>query len=276
MSERTRRFFWGNSLPQAVMSAARYHRLDPEQVDYSRYEKRHGFLKHPRNVVIVVDPAAPRRPEGARRAAPAAAKSDAAPAAPRPRPARPERPTAGPEPRERPARPARGPERGGGPVSQEAWDAPDGEAQAAAGEATRRLVKLAALELQAEVAIAEDRLEVTLTGPDEGAASALGIPFLEELEHLLPRAIHGLCGRMVRCRIECGGLRAAHDGELRELAQRTAERVRESGEPVLLDPLSAAERRVVHMALRDVPGVTTESVGTGTRKRVQIAPSTGG
>jgi spoIIIJ-associated protein len=121
----------------------------------------------------------------------------------------------------------------------------------------------------------EERLEVVLSGADESAVAERGLEFLEELEHLLPRAVHGLCGRMVRCRVDCGGVRAAHDESLRQLARREAERAVASGEAVLLDPLSSAERRVVHLELLEHPGVTTESLGTGARKRVQISPVPG-
>jgi len=139
-------------------------------------------------------------------------------------------------------------------------------------EAARRLLQFAGLAVEPEVRVAEDRLEILLTGLDEEKVVARGIALLEELEHLLPRAIHGLSGRMVRCRVDCGGLREAHDRELRELAEREAERALASGEPVLLEPLSSAERRVVHLALRDRTDVSTESLGSGARKRIRIAP----
>jgi len=47
-----------------------------------------------------------------------------------------------------------------------------------------------------------------------------------------------------------------------------------SGEAVLLEPLSAADRRIVHLALVDDPRVTTESQGMGAEKRIQISPAT--
>lgn len=268
MSERTRRFFWGNSLAQAVMSAARYHRIDPEGLAYRIHEKRHGFVKHPRAIVIEVDPHQPGRVGGAP-AAPAAAPSPRA-AAPRPASGRSPRPASAPggapPPREeRRSREARS-------APPEAWDAPDAESEVAASEAVRRLLQVAGLELELAIHTLEDRLEVLLSGADEPRVSARGIAFLEELEHLLPRAIHGLSGRMVRCRVDCGGLRAAHDDVLRELARREADRAVASGEPVLLEPLSSAERRVVHLELLARGGVATESLGTGARKRVRISP----
>jgi spoIIIJ-associated protein len=56
-----RRFFSGDTLQQAVIQAANYFNLDPSYVAYRSLEKRHGFLKTRRKVVIEVDPDNPRR-----------------------------------------------------------------------------------------------------------------------------------------------------------------------------------------------------------------------
>jgi len=61
MSERKRRFFSGPSLEAALVSAASEYGLTPEEVSYRTVEKRHGFLKVRRNVVIQVDPDAPKK-----------------------------------------------------------------------------------------------------------------------------------------------------------------------------------------------------------------------
>src|SRR6185295_13537942 len=58
-----RRFFSGASLQQALVQAANHFHLDPEEIAYQALDKRHGFLKAGRKVVIEVDPEAPRRPE---------------------------------------------------------------------------------------------------------------------------------------------------------------------------------------------------------------------
>ena len=281
MSERTRRFFWGNSLAQAVMSAARYHRIDPEALAYRIHEKRHGFVKHPRSIVIEVDPGQPRRsaaaPAAAAPAAPAAPRAtpprEAAPRAATPRAATPRPPRVTPPGGEAPPPREERRSRDTRPTPAEAWDAPDAESEVAAAEAGRRLLQAAGLELELAVRAFDDRLELVLSGTDEARVAARGIPFLEDLEHLLPRAIHGLSGRMVRCRLDCGGLREAHEAGLRELARREAERAIASGEPILLEPLSSAERRVVHLELLARGGVTTESLGAGARKRIRISPA---
>ncbi len=61
MNDPKRRFFSGDTLQQAVIQAANYFNLDPGYVAYQGLEKRHGFLKSRRKVVIEVDPDNPRR-----------------------------------------------------------------------------------------------------------------------------------------------------------------------------------------------------------------------
>jgi len=59
---------------------------------------------------------------------------------------------------------------------------------------------------------------------------------------------------------------------LESLAQRVAEQVARSGRTQALEPMSPYERRVIHMALRKHPDVTTQSVGEGERRKVTIIP----
>jgi spoIIIJ-associated protein len=59
---------------------------------------------------------------------------------------------------------------------------------------------------------------------------------------------------------------------LRRLAQRMAERVSFSRQPMALEAMPAYERRIVHMTLRDHPSVTTKSVGEGDQRKVTIIP----
>lgn len=77
MNEPKRRFFSGDTLKQALIQAANHFHIDPEEIAYRSIEKRHGFLKTRRRVLIEVDPDAPRRD-------PAAAPPPPPPAAPPP------------------------------------------------------------------------------------------------------------------------------------------------------------------------------------------------
>lgn len=283
---KTRRFFSGNTLPQALMAAARYHGLSPEEVAYRLRDKRHGFVTRVRRFIVEVDPAAPLRLRTESRATPAAAPV-AAPAPPKPYPAAEGvgasgagGARAGSTPAPRPARPAA--PAAASPTAPRTQAAstvepflpPDEESELAAAAAMGRLLTLAGLDLTAKVERRLDRLVISLGGKDEELLGDLGEEFLDDLEQLAPRAIRGLTGRMVRCRVEGGGLRSAREEELRGLAERAAEQVVASGESVLLEPLSSADRRIVHLALVDDPRVATQSEGFGAEKRVKISPAT--
>ncbi len=74
-----RRFFSGPSLMQAVLAAARHYEVDPEDLVYEAIDKKHGFLKTPRGVVIEVDPDQPTKVAAPESAAPPAPE-DSAPA----------------------------------------------------------------------------------------------------------------------------------------------------------------------------------------------------
>ena len=58
-------------------------------------------------------------------------------------------------------------------------------------------------------------------------------------------------------------------------ARVAAERVQSSRQPFKLNPMNARERRIVHLALQDFPGVRTESVGIGEQRQVVIHPASG-
>jgi len=60
--------------------------------------------------------------------------------------------------------------------------------------------------------------------------------------------------------------------KLQALAWRLAEQVKTRRVPFTLEPMSAYERRIIHLALADYPDVTTESIGEGESRRVVIQP----
>jgi spoIIIJ-associated protein len=73
--------------------------------------------------------------------------------------------------------------------------------------------------------------------------------------------------------LDVQGYRRRREEALLGLARRLADRVRQSGRPVTLEPMPSSERRIVHMALGDEHGISTYSVGEGEDRKVVIAPS---
>lgn len=72
--------------------------------------------------------------------------------------------------------------------------------------------------------------------------------------------------------IDVSGYREQRQQALSRLAERMAAKAVKRGSPVTLEAMPAHERRIIHMALRDSPDVTTESTGEGKRRRVRIYP----
>ena len=96
---------------------------------------------------------------------------------------------------------------------------------------------------------------------------------LKAFEHLAFRALRLEPTYHEKIHIDSGGYRALRFEELRMTARVAAERVQSSRQPFRLNPMSSRERRIVHLALKDVPGIRTESVGVGEERQVVIHPA---
>jgi spoIIIJ-associated protein len=136
-------------------------------------------------------------------------------------------------------------------------------------------VKAAQLQVAAQVRIEEDAFVIDLSGPDEGLLLDRRGELLESVQFILGKVLQKRFGSETRFLVDSANFRRGREREITEIAQRSAERVRKHGEPFELSPMNPYERRIVHLALKDVLGVRTESVGDGFLKRVTIFPSHG-
>jgi spoIIIJ-associated protein len=96
---------------------------------------------------------------------------------------------------------------------------------------------------------------------------------LSALQHVVGRMVSRRLGRGVRVTVDVGGYLARRDELLRTKALRMAEEVQAARRERNFEPLPARERRIIHLALNDHPGVKTFTVGDGLLRRVVIAPS---
>jgi spoIIIJ-associated protein len=119
----------------------------------------------------------------------------------------------------------------------------------------------------------EAEIVVTFGGTDQALLLDRNAELLLALEHIAHRWLR-LDPRMHdRVRFDCGGYRAARLEELRLSARVAAQRVRETGQPFRFNPMSARERRLIHLELKGPTGVRTASEGTGDRRQVVVYPS---
>ena len=105
-------------------------------------------------------------------------------------------------------------------------------------------------------------------------------PLLLERNAELLRAIEYICLRAVRLdphyhdriRFDCEAYKATRIEELKMTAQVAAQKVRDTGQPFRFNPMTARERRIIHLALKDTPGIRTASEGYGERRQLVIYP----
>lgn len=95
--------------------------------------------------------------------------------------------------------------------------------------------------------------------------------FREALSHLLRLYLRRIRGN-VPFVLDINGKLKAREEELVSRAKRLAERAMREGRRIELEPMPPAERRIIHLALADHPGVRTYSLGQGNRRHVVIEP----
>lgn len=130
---------------------------------------------------------------------------------------------------------------------------------------------LVAAELSIEVRHRAD-LAFDLTGDDLSHLLARQGEGLEGLQTLAGRIAGKKLGHPVFPQLDAEGFREKRQEILQEAARRQAERVKQSGRKVLLDPMSPSDRRLVHLSLSEDAQVETKSEGEGFFKRVAILP----
>ena len=125
-------------------------------------------------------------------------------------------------------------------------------------------------DLRVEETRKDGTLELALDGPDRKRVTAHDGELLSALEFVLHRMGRRAWPDEPPLRLVCRGFRSERDDELVELVREAAAQVARSGLPRRLHVMNPYERRVVHMTVREVPGLTTVSEGDGFMKRVRV------
>ncbi|MGC5053805.1 protein jag [Micromonospora sp. DT48] len=95
---------------------------------------------------------------------------------------------------------------------------------------------------------------------------------LEALQELARLAVFRQTGSPSRLLLDVGGYRANRRKELAAVARNAVEKVKEHGEPVRLEPMSAFERKCVHDVVNAIDGVESESEGVEPNRRIVVRP----
>lgn len=154
----------------------------------------------------------------------------------------------------------------------------------AAGEVLEQLLRHLHVNAQVEAhrAAAEDEhdlnaqggppLILNIKGDDLGILIGRRGETLRDLQYIARLIVSKQIGRSINLVVDVEGYKNRREKTLRQLALRMAERVVSTHKTVSLEPMPANERRIIHLALRNHPSVTTQSVGQGENRKVTLIP----
>lgn len=144
------------------------------------------------------------------------------------------------------------------------------EASQQAAEFLENVFEMTGLQLQVGVKQGITGEVLDIEGKDAELLQAQTGELLEALQHLVNqvfgRSLQG--GERLVCDVH--GFRATREAELQAMANHAANQVRQTGMPFTFQPMSANERRIIHMTLADSPDLFTESVGEGSERKLRI------
>lgn len=132
-----------------------------------------------------------------------------------------------------------------------------------------------------EVREETDRTVLDIHGDEAGLVIGKKGATLEALQFLVAKIVHR--GHEAEAGssklpdkpiiVDSGGYRTRRESALVELANRLGEKARQTGRTITVNPMSPHERRIIHVTLDKVPGVTTRSEGEGIFRRLLIIPA---
>jgi len=141
-----------------------------------------------------------------------------------------------------------------------------------AADYLEELLDIADLDGDLDMDVEADRAAVSIVGADLSQLVGSDGKVLEALQELTRLAVYRETGERSRLMLDISGFRADKRSRLTKLGEDTAAQVKETGEPVSLDPMSPFERKIVHDAVA-AAGLRSESEGVEPRRYVVVLPA---
>ena len=113
---------------------------------------------------------------------------------------------------------------------------------------------------------------IDINGPDSGLLIGRRGNTLHSLQFIVQSIVRQQFDEDVRVALDVEQYRQRREDSLREMADRVADRVAQTGRSITLEPMAPSDRRVIHLYLGEREGIRTESVGFGDSRKVQIIP----
>jgi spoIIIJ-associated protein len=154
----------------------------------------------------------------------------------------------------------------------EASLAEESEAAALVREVITKITSALGIACQTDVVEQEDSLRATCSGRDLGLLIGRHGQTIDAIQYLC-NAILAREGAGVSVVVDAAGYRARREATLGSLATSAAEQAIRTGERVELEPMTAVERKIIHVSLKEYSGVETASEGTEPNRFVVVLPS---
>ena len=113
---------------------------------------------------------------------------------------------------------------------------------------------------------------VDIRGSDLGILIGRKAEILNALQYIVNLILSKQMERWVQVIVDVEGYRSRRERQIRQMASRMADQAIKSGKRQILEPMNAAERRLVHLELRNYPDVVTQSIGEDPARKVTISP----
>ena len=136
------------------------------------------------------------------------------------------------------------------------------------------LLRLMELQGSVEVLMGTEAAKLNVVGTDLGVLIGRRGEKLASLQHIVNLIVARREGQLNRIMVDVENYRGRREDQLRDVADRAAQRVAQSGKIIQLEAMPAMERRIVHLALAEHATVRTQSVGVEPNRRVVILPAT--
>ena len=150
------------------------------------------------------------------------------------------------------------------------------DASSQAAETAKKTLRdiLSLLGIEAGVQLKEEPERIVLNIEGDGSGLLIGRKgqTLDALEYLINKIVHKGAEDKKRIVVDTENYRSRREESLVQLAQRLGDKAKQLGRPVTISPMSAHDRRIIHLALEEDKSLRTRSLGTGLYRKIVISP----
>lgn len=145
--------------------------------------------------------------------------------------------------------------------------------EAKVADVLENILGLLALEGSFETVEGPEEVLVTIETDDAGRLIGNRGETIDALQLLVNQIVNKDNEQFKRVAVDVGSWRKHKEGELETKSKRWADEVIQTSKEIELDPIPAWQRRIIHLVIEEIEGVTSESIGEGRERRLIIKPA---